>query len=359
MRKHYIDNLRWFFIILLVPYHTVQAFNAWGEPNYIFITPNTLLSSFIVFFSPFMMPLLFLLAGMSTKFALNKRSYKEYIVERAKRLLIPLVFGTLVFMPVMCYLADKYNCGYQGSFFSHYRIFFTKITDLIGADGGFSIGQFWFLLYLFVISLLALGIIAIQKKCVKKHIELPLGVIVLLGLPLPLINDLLSIGGKGLVVFLYFFMLGYYVFSNDKIIEKIAKWKYLFLVIGLIADIADIYLFLWSKTPYPALNDAMKYITEWCMILALLGLGKDKFDTHNKVTDHLSRISFLFFSVHFLVVVVTQYLTATMLKTNTAVLFILQVSISFVCTFLLCEICVRVPALCFLLGVKPKKKTEK
>lgn len=37
MRKHYIDNLRWSILLILIPYHTAMAWNAWGEPFYIFL----------------------------------------------------------------------------------------------------------------------------------------------------------------------------------------------------------------------------------------------------------------------------------------------------------------------------------
>lgn len=57
-----------------------MAWNTWGEPNYIYFEGNRLISSSIVFFSPYFMPLLFLLAGISTRFALQKRTYKEYIL---------------------------------------------------------------------------------------------------------------------------------------------------------------------------------------------------------------------------------------------------------------------------------------
>lgn len=117
-RKHYIDNLRWLTLSLLIPYHTAMAWNAWGEPNYIFFESNKVISSFIVFFSPFFMPLLFVLAGVSTRYALRKRTYKQYISERAKKLLIPLLFGTVVLMPIMTFIADKYNNGYDGGFLS-------------------------------------------------------------------------------------------------------------------------------------------------------------------------------------------------------------------------------------------------
>ena len=167
------------------------------------------------------MPLLFVLAGISTKYALQKRTKKEYLKNRVKRLLVPLLSGTIVFMPVMTYLADKFHGSYHGGFVEHYAVFFTKFTDLIGADGGFSFGQFWFILYLFIISVVSLGIIMLFKKLpLKIEKPIPFLLVILLGLPLPLLNSLLSIGGKSLAEFTYFFLLGYYVFSDDGIIEK-------------------------------------------------------------------------------------------------------------------------------------------
>jgi fucose 4-O-acetylase-like acetyltransferase len=41
-------------------------------------------------------PLFFVIAGMSTWFALNRRTAGQYRAERVLRLLVPLVFGVLV-----------------------------------------------------------------------------------------------------------------------------------------------------------------------------------------------------------------------------------------------------------------------
>ena len=161
MRKHYIDNLRWIVILLLIPYHAAQAFNTWGELNYIVLYPDKVISSLIVFMSPFYMPLMFALAGMSTCYALKKRTYGQFLTERVKRLLIPFVFGTLFFCPILAYIGDRTNMGYNGGFFEHYKIFFTRWTDLSGFDGGFDVGQFWFLYFLFVISLVSAGLFAL------------------------------------------------------------------------------------------------------------------------------------------------------------------------------------------------------
>ena len=51
------------------------------------------------FISVWHMPLLFLLAGASTYFALRKRSNRQYVGERVLRLVVPFVFGIFVLIP--------------------------------------------------------------------------------------------------------------------------------------------------------------------------------------------------------------------------------------------------------------------
>ena len=318
---------------------------------------SRILSSLIVFFSPFLMPLLFVLAGISTKYALGKRTAGQYVLERVKRLIVPLLFGTLAFMPVMAYLADRYNCRYEGTFFGHYKVFFTKFTDLTGADGGFSFGQFWFLLYLFVISLICLGIIMLQKKLSTKAVpEIPLWLIVLTGLPIPLISGFLEVNGKSIVLYAYIFLIGYYVLSNDKAVEMISRFRFVFLAMGLGFDILNIWLFLWSGASYDVLNGITNDMTTWFMMLALTGLGNAYLDKNGKLSSYMSARSFAFFSLHYICLVVMQYLMSGVIKGNTAMLFAVPVAASYVLTFLITEAFVRIPVLSFLTGVKPLRR---
>lgn len=343
MRKNYIDNLRWIAILLLIPYHAAMAWNVWDEPNYIYFEGNKIISSIIVFLSPYFMPLLFMLAGISTKFALQKRTVKQYIFERVKKLLVPFIFGTLLLMPIMTYIADKFNLGYDGNLFEHYSVFFTKFTDLTGADGGFSVGQFWFILYLFVVSIISLGIILLQKRIIphcKKAI--PLWLICVLGLPLPLLSELLSIGGKSLVEYTYIFLSGYYAFSNDNLISKIEKYKWLFLTVGLAAAVLNVYLFIWSDTQYPLLNTATKFVSEWFMLIALIGIGKSSLNFRTKISAFMSQRSFAFYILHFIWVVLFQFLIYNICKDNTAMLYIVPVIFAYGATFLSCEICLAI-----------------
>lgn len=356
VRKHYIDNLRWLILLILIPYHTAMAWNTWGEPNYIYFEKNRLISSIVVFFSPYFMPLLFLLAGISTRYAFKKRTCKEYITERAKRLLLPLTFGTIVLMPVMCYLGDKFNCSYDGGFFEHYSVFFTKFTDLTGADGGFSFGQFWFCLYLFVISAISVGVLAIIKnKSEETQKSIPFSVVIFLGLPLPILSEILSIGGKSLAEYTYLFLLGYFVFSDDKTIDRTEKCRCLLLGIGLLATILNVYLFLWCDKEYILLNKVTNYLSEWFMILALMGLAKGHLNFTGKVSDYMAKSSFLFYTWHFIWVVLLQYLLYKFVGNNTLVLFAGTVTASYLVTFICSEISIRTPFLCFITGTKYNK----
>ena len=355
MRKHFIDNLRWMDVFLLIPYHAAQAFNTWGELNYICFAPNKVISSFIVFMSPFFMPLLFMLAGMSTRYALEKRSYSQYIVERIKRLLVPFAFGVIVFCPVLAYIGDKTNFGYSGGFFAHYKVFFSKWTDLSGFDGGFGVGQFWFLYFLFVISLVSVMIIALTKKVFKKSQSdgnIPFWLIVLMVILLPFLYDLLEVGGKSFAEYLYVFLVGYYIMSSDKAIEKAEKYRYITLAVGLAACVADVYMFIWSGKDYGVTNVVAKAFAEWFMILALIGLGKNKLDTVGKVSTYMSRRSFPYFSFHFLWIVLFQYWLAEMFAGNIFLLYFVPIVLAYVVTFICSEICLRIPALCFLMGTK-------
>ena len=354
MRKHYIDNLRSLAILILIPYHAAMAWNSWGEPNYMMFGSNVVLSSIIVAFSPFLMPLLFLLAGMSTRFALKKRTAGQYVLERIKRLIIPLLFGTVAFMPVLTFLADKSNCSYGGNFFEHNKVFFTKFTDLTGADGGFSFGQFWFLLYLFVVSLICLGLVLLLKKIpAKTRSALPLWAAVLMGLPVPLISGLLEINGKSIVLYTYIFLIGYYVFSNDDVTAKISRYKAVFLASGLALDIFNTWLFLWSPKKHDTLNSITNDLTTWFMILALIGAGNSWLDKSGKASSYMAGRSFAFFSLHYVFVVLFQYLFANVFKGNTFLLFLIPVAASYALTFISVELFVRVPLLSFLTGVKP------
>ncbi len=93
-RKHYIDNLWSLTILLLFPVHTFIIWNDFGSRFYIWVKESRLLSTLIVLINPWFMPLLFVLAGISARYGLEKRTVKEFVVQRVRAFSKASVFCT-------------------------------------------------------------------------------------------------------------------------------------------------------------------------------------------------------------------------------------------------------------------------
>ncbi len=348
-RRIYIDNLRLLCILLLFPYHAAMAWNCWDEGNYIFLGAETGISAFVVAVSPWYMTLLFTIAGMSSRYALTKRSVKEYIADRSYKLLLPLLTGTLIIVPVMAYVADRVNGGYTGDFLSHYRVFFMKWTDLTGYDGGFTIGHLWFLLYLFIITISSMGIIILQKRCLcdltAKHVGF-LGISALCMVAMAL--EPFRLAGKTILSYLLFYLIGYYIFSEENI-KKIQKYGGICAAIFLVSTALNVYLFLWSGIKSPALNTTFMYGAGTFGILTLLSFGQRLLNRTNRVIGYLSRDSFLIYIFHFPWVIIFQFFFYRMM-TNTYLIWLISVVCSFGFTIMTCFLIRKISLLQFLFG---------
>jgi hypothetical protein len=186
---------------------------------------------------------------MSVRYSLKRRSYKQFALERVKKLLIPFITGVFTVVAFMAYMADKYYNNYDGNFLEHYQVFFTNISDLTGYEGYFTPGHLWFLLFLFIISIVSLLIIALQRKILPelsfrnfKTFLLPLLMAFLL-----IMTPILDFGGKSIGESLALFLLGYYILSEESILEKLTKYRYTYLMIMLICDVTMVYLFVWKE----------------------------------------------------------------------------------------------------------------
>lgn len=341
-RKNYIDNLRWACILLLIPFHAAMAWNCWGEGNYIWFNSNKGLSTFIILISPWYMPLLFILAGMSAKYSLSKRTVSGFIKERIKKLLIPFFIGMMTIVAGMTYYADQFYNNYSGSFFSHYSIFFTKFTDLTGYDGGWTPAHLWFILYLFIISIVSLGVILIQKRFINNLSckNMKMYQIYILGIIPMIATPILNIGGKSIGMYMTLYLIGYYVLAEDIIIEKIARCRVWNLIIMIVADIIDVYLFIWHENVNSivnSINSIMMYITLWFGILTIIGFARKEFNFSNSITRYFSAHSFQIYIIHFIWIVVFQFYISKATE-NISILYIVPVVLSYFMTILTCEI---------------------
>ncbi len=360
MRKHYIDNLRWTCILLLIPFHAAMAWNCWGEGNYVYFGSNKALSSVITTISPWYMPLLFLLAGVSARFAFQRRTIGEFLIERVKKLLLPFVIGSCTVVACMTYIADCYNCGYTGNFFTHYQVYFTKFTMLTGYDGGFTPAHLWFILYLFIVSLLTAFVIILQRKLKPQFSCKGLNIVhiaLLGGVPL-VMYPVLKIADKSIGTYLILFILGYYVISEERVMDKIARYKAFFLCVGLVADVIYTYLCIWMEFTNEIVNTMIMFIASWCLMMAILGYARNGFQQDNRLTRYLSSRSFAFYIFHFVWLLVFQYGLSKVLESHILLLYVLPMVGALIMTILTSEIIIRIPVLAFLYGLKPVKKRK-
>ena len=267
-RKHYLDNLRTLVILLLFPYHTFMIYNNWGETFYIHGQDLLAPSLFVGINWTWMMPAMFVIAGISSRYALRIRSLGEYAKERVSKLLIPLGFGLLLVIPVQSYFAGLF---WHGS--AVYMESFTKLTDLSGYDGAFGVGQLWFILFLFAITMVSIPFMALYEKRAKGTLgdKTPLVVLLLFGI-LPCIgNELFDISGKSPTEYLAFFLLGYFFVSGEKTLERLDRYRFLLLGLGVAGLLVSQYF-----------GGMFAEWVSWIAILAVLGLCRHYFNYSGK-----------------------------------------------------------------------------
>ena len=145
-RRYYIDWLRIMLILTVFIFHIGMIFNPfeWHIKN---DRQFEVLSPIMSFLHLWRMPLLFLISGVGTRFALGKRNALQYLGERFRRLIIPLIAGIFILVPVQVYFE---RIGQYDSLWAYYPHMF----DGVYPEGNFSWHHLWFIAYLFLISAL-------------------------------------------------------------------------------------------------------------------------------------------------------------------------------------------------------------
>ena len=119
-RRHDLDWLRVLAILTLHLFHTGMAFNTWG-----WHIKNDVrlpwLDQPMSFLHQWRMPLLFLISGVGTTFALRSRRLSGFVKERHRRLLLPVLFGMLVIIPPQVFYERLFQGRDYGSFWAFYR----------------------------------------------------------------------------------------------------------------------------------------------------------------------------------------------------------------------------------------------
>lgn len=287
-RLDYIDWLRLLAVALLLPYHSARVFDVFDTFYVKNAARSGALSAIIAFLDPWHMPFFFVLAGMSTCLALRRRSGGQYLGERVRRLLVPLVFSVLVIVPPQTYLARVSHAGYSGSYLQFYPTFFQfQPGDLTGYAGTFTPAHLWFILFLLVFSVVALPLfLALRSsrgQAVVAHgfalFRYP-GAIFLLILPLGVADGLLpDLGGKNPFFYVLLFIYGYLLVASDHLQRAVDRHRWWALGLALLMSAVTLIAVALDLNPvrFSALDIALflaRMAAAWCWTIALLGLGR-------------------------------------------------------------------------------------
>ncbi|BAY66873.1 hypothetical protein NIES22_70170 (plasmid) [Calothrix brevissima NIES-22] len=318
-RRYYLDWLRVMAVMLLIYYHTAAVFYQ-GELGDFYIQNDSLSSAlgWVIFFvHQWHMPLFFFLAGSATWFSLKFRSPIQYVSDRFARLLIPFIFGILVLVPPQVYYKLLSHQEYLGSFLQFYPQFFHGIRP----DGNFEWAHLWFLIYLFVISLMTLPLLSFLKKQTSKpwynrianFMKQP-GAILLMALPLAVIEGALRPKWFGfqnlyddwanLLLYFAYFTYGFIFYSDVKFEQAIAQNLKLILLISAItmsvllgllsSDILALRGYSWQYICY----QMFRGFNSWCWVMTLVGLGQKYLSFNNGILQYASQAAYPFYLLH-------------------------------------------------------------
>lgn len=314
MRRHDLDWLRVIVFALLIFYHVGMFFVPWGwhiknNINYDWLTWP------MRFLNQWRLPILFVISGMGTYFALNKRNGYQFVGERIKRLLIPLLFGMAVIVPVQVYAERVYTGEFQGGYFD----FWPELAFIgVYPEGNLSWHHLWFLPYLLVFSLVLTplflylkrnpnaGLIRLTKRIIAKPLGLyaflvPLYLIESLVEPFfPSTHDLLN-DWFNFSNFITLFFFGFLLMTvKDNFWQVVQQHRRTYLYFGLVGFTLMIGLrVVWEDSVLIHFTEAgFMVFNFWSWILAIFGYAATYLNKSGKLLSYSNEAVYPFYILH-------------------------------------------------------------
>ncbi len=308
-REFYIDNLKSLMILLLFPFHASLIYGA-GEFGGFFVYEQRsfALHFFQTFVFPWYMTLMMVLSGMSCRYSLEKRTMKEFMKNRVKRLLIPFLLGMIFLVPVQSYIGDITHNGYTGNYFQHLPVFCTYFLNICGYFGDFTLSHLWYVAYLFGFSFLLLPVILLKDRYLpgRTFARFSYPALLLLFIPETACIFIINLLSKSIGQYFFLYATGYFLFTREDVKNEVRKYRYMSLVLWLISGV--VYTLIWCLTlkENKWLNPLYAFFG-WTGILMLIGFGQEFLNFSSRFTQYLSRVSFHVYLFHMPILVVTAY----------------------------------------------------
>lgn len=328
MRKTYLDNVRYGIVLLVIVYHVFYMFNSLGIIRNVNIAGIPQLDVILYVVYPWFMVTLFVISGMGARYALEQMSSKQYLKSRAKKILVPSLAGIFIIGWVAGWVTNQYNDMFAGA------------GDLIPGFVKYfiycfaGIGPLWYMHQLFLATLVLLLIRKLDKKdklgalgAKTNLIALFLLVFAVWGSAQILNTPLIEVYRNGIYIFM--FLLGYYMFSHEKVQELLQKWVLLFL--GIAVVLCVIYtIYYWGEN-YSAMQNLKSLLTNlyaWFGTLAVLGGGRKWFNKETAFTRYMRNNSFGFYVLHLPLMVILAYILDKLLHVPAGIWMYLSLAVS-------------------------------
>ncbi len=275
----------------------------------------------MVYLHVWRMPLLVLISGAGTYFALGKRTSLQYLGERFKRLFIPLLVGVFTLVPVQVYIEKSAQ-------FSSLLNYYPHMFEGVYPEGNFSWHHLWFIAYLFFIALvispflkflrsgrfdLFVGKLArvVSKRMGANVFILPLIISQLVLRPFypenthGLFDDWAEVS-----CFILFFLSGYIIISNSRIVDSIRRQRRLFLFESVVSSIVLVTVpYMLSDTAGNLLWDIIEPVVAFSTGLATIGYAREYLVHDNKIRKLANEAIYPFYLLHQpVIVVVASYM---------------------------------------------------
>lgn len=331
-RRYDIDWLRVIAIGLLLVYHTSISFQPWGFMLG-FITNDKPIDSLwfpMAMLNIWRIPLLFFISGMGVYFACQSRNWKQLLQERAKRILIPFVFGIFIIVPIQIFIAQ---------YFYQQRLSYIPNP-----------AHLWFLGNIFVYVLLLLPIFFYIKRNKKKEfvtrakkiISNPFSLLIIVAtfiaealLMNPALYEFYAMTWHGFFLGLLAFFFGFcFALGGFSFANMLLKWRWLFLAIAIV---------LYACRPWqPQMKvpNIQLTIESNCWIFSVFAFGYKYLNHPGKTLRYLSEAAYPVYIVHMIFLYLASLLIFP-LNMDAHLKFILVLMLTITGCFTLYEFVIR------------------